>query len=138
AALTRIAPAHATAFARHSVALDGELSDLDVDYGLGLAHCERTLLVTAHEAFGYLAERYGLEQRGILGLSPDAEPNPKRLAELTDLVERDGVTTVFTEKLVSTKVADTLAREAGGLKTEVLDPLEGLTERERAGGADYL
>ena len=52
----------------------------------GLADCDRTLIVTAHEAFGYLARRYGLRQEGVAGLSPDAEPDPKRLADLADLV----------------------------------------------------
>ena len=70
----------------------------------------------------------------MAGLSPDAEPDPKRLADLTDLVERDGVTVVFTEELVSPRIADTLAREAG-VRTEVLDPLEGLTRGEAAGAA---
>ena len=70
----------------------------------------------------------------MAGLSPDAEPDPKRLADLTDLVKRDDVTVVFTEELVSPRIADTLAREAG-VRTEVLDPLEGLTRGEAANAA---
>ncbi len=87
------------------------------------------MIVTGHEAFGYLAKRYGLRQEGVAGLSPDAEPDAKRIAQLSDLVKRLGVTTVFTEDLVSPRIADTLAREAG-VKTETLNPLEGLTDRE--------
>ncbi len=138
AALTKVAPRHATGFARNAAAFDEQLSRLDVDFGVGLARCQRRLVVTAHEAFGYLAAAYGLRQRGIAGISPDAEPDPKRLAELADLVEKQGVTTIFTEELVSPKIADTLAREAGGLKTEVLSPLEGLTDEQRARGSDYV
>jgi zinc transport system substrate-binding protein len=52
-------------------------------------------------------------------------------------VERDGVTTVFTESLLSPRIADTLAREAG-VRTAVLNPLEGLTAKERAQGDDYI
>ena len=89
------------------------------------------MIVTAHEAFGHLAERYGLRQEGVAGLSPDAEPDAKRLGQLTDLVKRHGVTIVFTEELVSPRIADTLAREAG-VETETLNPLEGLTDRELA------
>jgi zinc transport system substrate-binding protein len=111
---------------------------LHEDFETGLATCERNLLVTAHEAFGWLARRYGLRQEGIAGIDPESEPSPKRLAELADLVEEEGVTTIFTEDLVSPKVARTLAREAGGIRTEVLSPLESLTEAQRERGDDYL
>ena len=65
----------------------------------GSADCDRTEIVTAHAAFHYLAERYGLDQLAITGLSPESEPDPARLDELADLIERDGVTTVFYETL---------------------------------------
>jgi zinc transport system substrate-binding protein len=76
-------------------------------------------------------------QRSISGLSPDAESAPQRLAQLKALVERDGVTTIFTEELVSPKVADTLASETGAT-TAVLSPLESLTPAEAAAGDDYV
>lgn len=114
-----------------------ELADLDVAYRQGLARCERRLLVTSHAAFGYMARRYGLVQQAIAGFSPGAEPNPRRLGELADLVRRDGVTTVFTEELVSPKVANALAREAH-VRTAVLSPVESLTRREAADGAGYV
>lgn len=136
-ALTRVDPAGKAAFAANADALRARLDALDGRYRAGLADCDRRLMVTAHDAFGYLAAAYGLEQEGISGLSPDEEPNPKRLAELTDLVKRKGVTTVFTEELVSPRIAQTLAREAGGLRTATLNPLEGLTARELERGDDY-
>ena len=85
-----------------------------------------------------MAARYGLTQKAIAGLSPESEPNPARMAELADLrLRRDGVTTVFTEALVSPRVADALAREAG-VRTEVLNPIEGLTKDEAAHGDSYI
>ncbi len=107
------------------------------DYEAALRDCKRRVIVTAHEAFGHLAKRYGLTQEGIAGISPDEEPNAARIADLADLVRKRGVTTIFTEELVSPKVADALAREAGGVKTETLNPLEGLTEREQSRGDDW-
>src|SRR5581483_9152504 len=98
------------------------LGELDAQYRQGLASCDRTLIVTSHEAFGWLARRYGLRQVGIAGIDPENEPDPDRLAHLAELVKRKHVTTIFTEDLVSPKVANTLAREAGGVKTEVLSP----------------
>src|SRR5204862_1733284 len=85
----------------------------------------------------YLARRYGLRQEGVAGVSPDQEPDPKRIAELADLARRNHATVVFTEELVSPRIADTLAREAG-VRTAVLNPLEGLTDRERRAGANYV
>ena len=115
AELTTVDPARAVDFQARADAFRAELARLDGDYRAGLATCARHEIVTAHEAFGYLARRYGLTQLGVAGLSPDAEPGANRLAELADLAREDGMTTVFTEELVSPKVARTLAREAGGL-----------------------
>jgi zinc transport system substrate-binding protein len=122
----------------NAAAFKEEISELDADYRSGLGACERDLLVTAHDAFGYLADRYGLTVEGVAGISPDAEPDPARLAELADLAREEGVTTIFTEELVSPEIAETLAREAGGLRTEVLNPLEGLSEDDLDAGEDYV
>lgn len=105
-------------------ALQRELDAVDAEIEAGLAGCRSRVLVTAHDAFGAFASRYGLEAQPITGLSPEAEPDPKHLADLANLVRGRGVTTVFTEELVSPKVAQSLARETG-VATAVLDTLEG-------------
>jgi zinc transport system substrate-binding protein len=135
-ALTKTDRSGRATYQRNADAFRAQLAALDTRFSEGLGDCDRKLIVTAHEAFGYLARRYGLRQEGVAGLSPDAEPDPKRLADLTDLVDRDGVTVVFTEELVSPRIADTLAREAG-VRTEVLDPLEGLGAAKQRRGATY-
>lgn len=118
-------------------ALAKRLRTLDGEYRRGLSDCERSDIVTSHEAFGYLAERYGLRQIAITGLSPEAEPEPARLQEVVDLVRGRGVTTIYFETLVSPRIADTVARETEA-HTAVLNPIEGLTEAESAGGDDYF
>ncbi len=135
--LTKADPKGRAMYARNAERVLGELDALNTRYRDGLAHCEHDVIVTAHEAFGHLARRYGLRQEGVAGLSPDAEPDAKRIAQLSDLVKRLGVTTVFTEDLVSPRIATTLAREAG-VHTETLNPLEGLTDRELHRGDDYV
>jgi zinc transport system substrate-binding protein len=135
--LTKVDPKGRAVYARNAQRVLGELTDLDARYRDGFAHCQRSVIVTAHEAFGHLAKRYGLRQEGVAGLSPDAEPDAQRLGRLADLVKRLGITTVFTEELVSPRIADTLAREAG-VTTQTLNPLEGLTDRELKRGDDYL
>jgi zinc transport system substrate-binding protein len=117
--------------------LAARLRGLDEELSTGLADCRRRELVTTHDAFGYLAERYGLETIPITGNSPEAEPSPRDLEAVAGLVEERGVTTVFTETLVSPEIAETVAREAGA-ETADLNPLEGLTEDEVARGEDYF
>ena len=88
--------------------------------------------MVSHDAFEYLGRRYGLDVEPIAGLSPDAEPSARHLAALSDLAREKGVTTVFSERLASPKLAETLAEDAG-IRTAVLDPIEGLTStRQRA------
>jgi zinc transport system substrate-binding protein len=110
---------------------------LDGLYRHGLAHCARREFVTTHAAFGYLAARYGLRQVAITGLDPESEPTARKLASLARLVRRDHIRTVFFERLVTPKLAQTVAREAG-VGTAVLDPIEGLTPSEATHGATYL
>ena len=117
--------------------LASQLRALDGEFREGLADCDRHELVTAHDAFGYLADRYGLEVIPIAGLAPEVEPTPRDLEEIAELVEDRGVTTVFVEPLLSPEIGETVAREAG-VATAVLNPLEGLTEEELARGENYL
>ena len=135
--LTQVDPKGRAVYARNARGCSPTSARSTQRYAQGLSDCARPVLVTGHEAFGHLAARYGLRQEGVAGLSPDAEPDAKRLGQLTDLVKRLGVTVVFTEDLVSPRIADTLAREAG-VETETLNPLEGLTDRQLAQGATYL
>lgn len=117
--------------------LQRRLRDLHTDYEQGLADCQRREIVTSHAAFGYLAERYGLEQIAISGLSPEVEPTPRELERVVTEVRELGATTVFFETLVSPRLADTVARESGA-EAAALDPLEGLTEEEVDRGSDYF
>jgi zinc transport system substrate-binding protein len=117
--------------------LVASLEELDEELRDGLADCERREIVTSHAAFGYLAQAYGLTQIPLTGVSPEAEPSPQDLEELVAEVEEEGATTVFFETLVSPRLAETVAREAGA-ETAVLNPLEGLTDEELEEGADYF
>jgi zinc transport system substrate-binding protein len=113
------------------------LHGLDREYRQGLAHCKRHEIVTSHEAFAYLGQRYGLRQIAITGLSPEAEPSPKDLQSVVDLVRKTHATTIFFETLVSPRIAETVARETGA-KTAVLNPIEGLKPSEVDRGENYF
>lgn len=130
-------PAEAAEYASNASRLDSRLADLDAAYRQGLAHCATRSITTSHAAFGYLAAAYGLEQNPIAGLSPDAEPSPRQLAGVVRLAQARGVTTIFFERLVSPKLAETVAHEIGA-RTLVLDPLEQLTKGDLLAGRDYF
>jgi zinc transport system substrate-binding protein len=125
---TRLAatdPEHAADYTANADRLRTALTGLDQQYAAGLQNCQRRELVTGHAAFGYLADRYHLEQVGLTGVTPDTEPAPQRLAAVAQEAREHGATTIFFETLVSPKVADTIAHEVGA-RTAVLDPIEGL------------
>jgi zinc transport system substrate-binding protein len=133
--LAAMDPAHATDYRTHAGDLQAQLRDLDATFYTGLANCRRTEFITTHAAFGYLAERYGLSQIGISGLSPDAEPSPARIGEVQREARARGITTIFYETLVSPAVARSIAGDLK-LRVDVLDPIEGVVATSR--GSDYL
>lgn len=135
ARLTEVDPTRRTEFEANLGRLTAELTDLDRELTAGLQTCVRREFITSHAAFGYLARRYGLEQIAISGLSPEAEPSPARIAEVQHEAREHQVTTIFYETLVSPAVAQAIAGDLG-LKTDVLDPIEGITDQSR--GGDYL
>lgn len=132
--LGKVDPDAAQTYIDNAAALRTELESLDADYTAGLASCDRTTTVVSHQAFAYLA-RYGLDFEPIAGLSPDAEATAADLARLQQLITDDGVTTVFSERLVSAKMAETLADDLG-VSTAILDPIEGLSDD--TADEDYL
>ncbi|TYR64494.1 metal ABC transporter substrate-binding protein [Streptomyces parvus] len=133
--LEKADPDHAADYKKNTDALVAELGELNTAYETGLKNPATRTFITTHSAFGYLAERYGLTQQGIAGIDPEAEPSPARIQEIHTIAEKEKATTVFFETLASDKTAKTLAKDTG-LKTGVLDPLEGITEKSQ--GADYI
>jgi zinc transport system substrate-binding protein len=125
--MSELRPADSARFRERAQRLRGELTRLDEEFRAGLASCERREIVTSHNAFGYLAAAYGLEQVPIAGFTPDTEPSPRRLAEVATYAEAQGVTTVYFEELVDPAVAEALAREVGA-EPAALSPLEAAPE----------
>ncbi|MER6384546.1 metal ABC transporter substrate-binding protein [Streptomyces sp. NPDC001250] len=128
-------PKHAADYKKNTATLVKQLNDLNTQFKDGLAHTRTKVFITTHAAFGYLAERYGLTEEAINGLDPESEPSAARVRDLEKMARADGVSTVFYETLVSDKTAKTIAGDAS-LKTDVLDPIEGITAKSR--GKDYF
>lgn len=127
-------PEHKAAYEANAKAVVEDLNTLDAEFTRTLKKCQTRTVVVSHDAFGYLARRYDLDVVPIAGLSPDAEPSPKQLAAVAKAAREAKVTTVFSETLASPAMAETLADELG-VKTAVLDPLEGLAKGAKG---DYL
>ncbi|MFF8815186.1 metal ABC transporter substrate-binding protein [Streptomyces pactum] len=134
-ALQKADPDHAADYRKNTAGLVRELHALDTEFKEGLAGRSSDTFITTHAAFGYLADRYGLRQEAISGVDPESEPSPARIRELHETAEHEKVGTVFFETLASDRTARTLADDLN-LKTDVLDPLEGITDRSR--GDDYF
>lgn len=136
-ALIAVDPLHTADYRTQADIYLQTVNDLHQTYMSGLKNCEQRSIVVSHDAFGYLGARYGITIIGISGLSPEAEPSPKHLAELTEKIRTTGIRYVFFETLVSPKIAETLAKEAG-VQTLPLNPIESITEKEENEGKNYI
>jgi zinc transport system substrate-binding protein len=137
AALVQKDQAHSADYEKNFQQLAADLDQLDKEFKEMVAKAPKKEFMVSHSAFGYLAHRYGLEQVAISGFSPADEPSPSEMKELVEHAKEHNINYVLFETLVSPKVAEVIAREAG-IKTATLNPLEGLTEEEAKAGKDYL
>ncbi|WP_425058941.1 High-affinity zinc uptake system binding-protein ZnuA [Sporomusa carbonis] len=136
-ALSEVDPNNKEYYQKNAESYVQELAKLDQEYQSVIAKAKRRDIITSHTAFGYLAKRYNLDQVGIMGLSPDSEPTPDKMAKVVKFCRDHQVKYIFFETIVSPKLADTIAKETGaGLL--VLNPVENLTEEEMRQGKNYL
>jgi zinc transport system substrate-binding protein len=136
-AYVQVDPANRASYEANAAAFVTELEALDQKYQATLSQYDKRTIVVSHNAFGYLARRYGLDVVFIAGLSPEAEPSPQELAAISRLARERGVKYIFFETLVSPRLAQTVATEVGA-QTLVFDPLEGLTDEDIASGESYI
>jgi zinc transport system substrate-binding protein len=136
--LGEIDAGHADAYRDLAAVYNEKLGELDRQYAQGLESCSnRVLLLAGHEAFGYLARRYHLEQVSLTGLSPDAEPTPSAVVFLVETARKRRVGAVFREARESPRLAELLAREIPA-KIFVLNPGENLSRQEWTSGTTFL
>jgi zinc transport system substrate-binding protein len=113
------------------------MRSLDDEYATSLATCKQKNLVISHNFFAYPAKKYGLIEVPISGLSPESEPTPKALADIITLIKSQKVGVIFRETLISPKLVESLAQDAG-VKVATLNPLEGLSAQDASLGLDYI
>jgi zinc/manganese transport system substrate-binding protein len=137
-ALTAADPSRAEAYAARAATYTAELLRLHEETLAAFAAVPeaRRVLVTSHDALGYLAVAYGLRVVPIRGLSPEREPSARELAELMAQMKQEGARAIFVETTANPRLPELLARDAGirlgaPLFTDSLGPVGGP-------GADYL
>lgn len=136
-ALIEVDAAHKTEYEANFKKLAEQFDQLDKTFRDSLSKQPKKDIVVSHEAFAYLCRDYGLNQKAIMGLAPDAEPTAQDMKAISDFVKTNNVKYIFFEELVSDKLAKTLAKDAK-VETLVLNPLEGLTDEEIKAGEDYF
>ncbi len=114
-----------------------DLDNLDKEFQEALKNKTRDEIVTNHSAFAYLAKAYGLKQMGITGVYADKEPSPQKMADIVDFVKEHKVKVIFAEEILSPKVSEAIASEAGA-EVKVLSPVESLSTEEVQNGDDYI
>lgn len=136
-ALSELDPAHATQYAVQATAFSAQLDELHFIYEKTLEICTKKEFLVSHEAFAYLADRYGLTVFSIAGLSPHDEPSLKELEELVSFITEKEISVIYVEPLETMEFAETLSEETGAA-LHLLNPIEGLTEEEKAAGENYM
>lgn len=135
--LTALYPDQEEVFSQNFDSYQERVRELDKEFKRVLENRHSDYILTSHAAFGYLADRYGLKQLSVAGISPHAEPSPHALIRLLGEVEKHDLQFIFLETLASPATAEVLAREAD-LEILILNPLEGLTREEQQRGEDYF
>lgn len=124
-------------YEENAQAFNAELQKLDEEYEAAFSSAENRIFVVQHQAFGYIAQRYDLEQLAIGGLSTEVEPSPSRIAEIAELVKEYNLSVIYYQQGASSSIAQAVAQETG-TEVEVLYDLEGITQEMQDEGIDYL
>lgn len=132
-------PEHAAAYEANGTAYAERLDEVDAEIREiidSISHENRKIVVN-HDAFGYFAERYGLEVVGtvIPGLSTSAEPSAREIAELQETIRREGVKAIFAEEAIEPRVARRIAADTG---VRIVDNLYGDSLGPEGSGAETV
>lgn len=137
-ALEQADPDNAEYYSKNAASYMAELDSLDSYIRSELSSCERSEFIAFHDAFGHFAERYGLEQHAIHGLSPEGEVLPQRLEQVIGLARSLGISVIYSEDLADSRLAQVVAGEIPGGRVLVLSPIEGISRDERTAGIGYV
>jgi zinc transport system substrate-binding protein len=132
-------PQHKDFYTNNAIAYKTKLAHIDARLKTELSHCiNRTIVYAGHFAFGYFAQRYGLHYVSpYRSFSPDAEPAPKSIKELIDIMRKTHSRVIYYEELIDPKVARVIAQETGA-QMVLLDGAHNVSKDEFAHGITFL
>ncbi len=134
--LSKKDPANSKTYEANGAEYIKKLTSLKAEYE-AIRKCKNKKVIVNHNAFGYLSDEYGIKQYSISGMSPDAKPTAKQIANLIEIAKKEKINTVFFEEFASDKVAKTIAKEAN-IKTDALRPVENITLEESRKNIGYV
>jgi zinc transport system substrate-binding protein len=114
------------------------LDILDNKIRSDLSNCSKKDFIAFHNAFTYFADRYGLKQHSIQGLSPEGEILPQKIQQIIQLSRDLGLNIIYSEDLVDPRSAQVIAQEIPNGKVLILSPIEGINTQEQKAGVDYI
>jgi zinc transport system substrate-binding protein len=136
--LIEIDPRNTEYYSKNANSFLTELDNLDRTIRERLSNCEKRDFIAFHDAFGYFANRYGLTQHSIQGISPQAETSLQRLQQIIGLARDMGLDAIYSEELADPRLSDVIAQEIPNGKVLVLSPIEGVNKEEQNAGIGYL
>ncbi len=131
-------PENANYYNQNAAEFAAELDQLHASVEMELGACEKSDFIALHDAFAHFAERYGLTQHSIHGVSPEGEILPQKMEEIIGLANELGIDVIYSEDLVDSGLADTIAGEIPGGRVLVLSPIEGIDREEQERGIGYI
>jgi len=135
-ALIKISPSNKKLYIKNRDSYLAMLNSLDKDYRKDLSICKLNTIIVNHNAFGYVAQRYGFHVEALTGLTPEAEPSARNMARLIDMIKKDSVSTVFFESFVNNRAMKSIANEAK-VAVNVFQPLANVTSDEAKKHSTY-
>jgi zinc transport system substrate-binding protein len=136
--MARSDPANADYYNQNTDRFSAELDSLDAFIRSELADCDKSDFIAFHNAFTHFSERYGLRQHSIQGISPEGEILPQTIQQIIKLANKLDINIIYSEDLIDSRLADTIANEIPNGKVLVLSPIEGIDKEEQAAGIGYI
>ncbi|MBA1438657.1 MAG: zinc ABC transporter substrate-binding protein [Epsilonproteobacteria bacterium] len=114
-----------------------KLQKLDELYQQKLSSCKQDTIVVTHNAFGYLAHRYGFEVHSLTGLSTQAQATPQDVVQIFDVIRQKGIKTIFAEDFSNQKEIRSIANEVN-ISLDTLQPLGNITAKQNGQKMGYI
>jgi len=137
-ALTKLDLENKEYYQNNAINFTRALDSLDALARSTLQTCDKKDFIAFHDAFSYFANRYGLKQHSIQGISPEGEVLPQKIQEIVELAKNLGINVVYSEELVDPRFAEVIAGEIPNGRVLTLSPIEGIDSEEQAAGIGYL